>query len=106
MSEIFSAEERADIMNGINTVLEDMGCMAVGYEDNNELWMSVFVQRQPGQERKRILDADELLKRISEKSKRSTNLDVINGLCGATAIIYDMLIETGQERIEDGITEQ
>lgn len=49
----------------------------------------------------RTIDADELLKRIEEKCKQSTNLDVINGLCGATAIIYDMLIETGQEEIKE-----
>ena len=45
----------------------------------------------------RLIDADEALKRIADKSKKSDNLDVINGLCGATAIIYDMLIESGQE---------
>ena len=45
----------------------------------------------------RLIDADETLKRIADKSKKSDNLDVINGLCGATAIIYDMLIESGQE---------
>ena len=45
----------------------------------------------------RLIDADEALKRIADKSKKSNNLDVINGLCGATAIIYDMLIESGQE---------
>lgn len=47
----------------------------------------------------RLIDADELLERIADKSKISKNLDVINGLCGATAIIYDMLIESGQEKV-------
>ena len=49
----------------------------------------------------RLIDADELLNRIWEKSKRSKNYDVINGLCGATAIIYDMLIESGQESVNE-----
>ena len=48
----------------------------------------------------RLIDADEALKRIADKSKKSDNLDVINGLCGATAIIYDMLIESGQEVVD------
>lgn len=48
--------------------------------------------------KRRIIDADELLKRISEKAKiPSLSEDTVNGLCGATAIIYDMLIESGQE---------
>lgn len=46
-------------------------------------------------EHKRIIDADELLKRISEKAKLpSLSEDTVNGLCGATAIIYDMLNES------------
>ncbi len=48
---------------------------------------------------KRTIDADELLKRISEKAKiPSLSEDTVNGLCGATAIIYDMLIESGKEK--------
>lgn len=47
----------------------------------------------------RTIDADELLKRISEKAKLpSLSEDTVNGLCGATAIIYDMLNESGQEK--------
>lgn len=43
----------------------------------------------------RTIDADELLKRIAEKAKTpSLSEDTINGLCGATAIIYDMLNES------------
>jgi hypothetical protein len=58
-----------------------------------------------GIRRMRLIDADETLKRIADKSKKSDNLDVINGLCGATAIIYDMLIESGQEsEDEEGIS--
>lgn len=50
----------------------------------------------------RLIDADELLKRIAEKCKTpSLSGDTVNGLCGATAIIYDMLIESGQEKDED-----
>lgn len=52
--------------------------------------------------RKRLIDADELLKRISDKCKQLNNHDTINGLCGATAIIYDMLIESGQEPDGEG----
>lgn len=53
-------------------------------------------------EHKRTLDADELLKRIAEKCKTpSLSEDTVNGLCGATAIIYDMLIESGQEKDAD-----
>lgn len=48
---------------------------------------------------KRTLDADELLKRISEKAKTpSLSEATVNGLCGATAIIYDMLNESGKEK--------
>lgn len=44
---------------------------------------------------KKTIDADELLKRISEKAKTpSLSEDTVNGLCGATAIIYDMLNES------------
>lgn len=47
----------------------------------------------------RLIDADELLKRIEEKAKiPSLSEATVNGLCGATAIIYDMLIESGQEQ--------
>ena len=47
----------------------------------------------------RLIDADVLLKRISEKAKTpSLSEDTVNGLCGATAIIYDMLNESGQEK--------
>lgn len=50
----------------------------------------------------RTIDADELLKRIKEKSKISTlSNETVNGLCGAVAIIYDMLIESGQEPTEE-----
>lgn len=50
-------------------------------------------------EHKRLLDADELLKRIAEKCKTpSLSEDTVNGLCGATAIIYDMLNESGKEK--------
>ena len=48
---------------------------------------------------KKTIDADELLKRISEKAKTpSLSEDTVNGLCGATAIIYDMLNESGKEQ--------
>lgn len=44
---------------------------------------------------KRTIDADELLNRISKKAKiPSLSGDTVNGLCGATAIIYDMLNES------------
>lgn len=52
----------------------------------------------------RKIDADELIRRIKEKAKRPLirdNLDTVNGLCGAVAIIYDMLIESGQEKGEE-----
>ena len=50
-------------------------------------------------EHKRTIDADELLKRIAEKCKiPSLSKDTVNGLCGATVIIYDMLNESGKEQ--------
>lgn len=51
--------------------------------------------------KERNIDADELIRRIEEKAKMSKNEDVINGLCGAVAIIYDLLIEDGLEKVED-----
>ena len=46
---------------------------------------------------KRMLDADELMKRIRDKGSQLKNVDTINGLAGALAIVYDMLHESGQE---------
>ena len=48
----------------------------------------------------RLIDADELLNRIDKVAKKLNNIDTINGLCGAVGIIYDMLIESGQEEGE------
>ena len=51
----------------------------------------------------RMIDADELLERIRKKALLpDLSSDTINGLGGATAIIYDMLIESGQEPDGDG----
>ena len=44
--EVFTAEERADIMNAINEVLDKLGCVAVGYDDTNGVWLDVFIQKQ------------------------------------------------------------
>lgn len=60
------------------------------------------LQRQEDEQIRKI-DADELIRRITEKAKRPSireNLDICNGLCGAVHIIYDMLIESGQEKGE------
>lgn len=46
---------------------------------------------------KRMIDADELMKRIRDKGSQLKNVDTINGLAGALAIVYDMLHESGQE---------
>ena len=51
--------------------------------------------------KERNIDADKLIRRIEEKAKMSKNEDVINGLCGAVAIIYDLLIEDGLEKVDD-----
>ena len=37
----------------------------------------------------RLISADSLIKAIEEKAKRLSNLDTINGLCGAVALIFD-----------------
>ena len=37
----------------------------------------------------KLIDADKLIKSIEKKSKRLKNLDTINGLCGAVALIYE-----------------
>lgn len=55
---------------------------------------------------KRIIDADELLKRIAEKAKTpSLSEDTVNGLCAATAIIYDLLNESEQEQLRARLRE-
>lgn len=57
-----------------------------------------LMQAEAESNHKRTIDADELLKKIAEKCKTpSLSKDTVNGLCGATAIIYDMLIESGKE---------
>jgi len=52
----------------------------------------------------KLIDADELIKAIEKKSKRLKNLDTINGLCGAVALIYDAdaIIEANEEGDTDG----
>ena len=40
-------------------------------------------------EHRRLIDADSLIKAIKEKAKRLSNVDTINGLCGAVALIFD-----------------
>lgn len=60
------------------------------------------LQKQEDEQIRKI-DADELIRRITEKAKRPSireNPDICNGLCGAVHIIYDMLIESGQEKGE------
>ena len=37
----------------------------------------------------RLIDADSLIKTIEKKAKRLRNVDTINGLCGAVALIFD-----------------
>lgn len=46
-----------------------------------------------------MIDADSLIKAIEKKAKRLSNLDTINGLCGAVALIFDAptLIEADKE---------
>lgn len=53
---------------------------------------------------KRLIDADKLIKSIEKKSKRLKNLDTINGLCGAVAIVFDAptIIEADEVGDTDG----
>ena len=37
----------------------------------------------------RLISVDSLIKAIEEKAKRLSNADIINGLCGAVALIFD-----------------
>lgn len=61
----------------------------------NEAWAKAEIKA------KKLIDADELLKRIAEKCKTpSLSEATVNGLCGATAIIYDMLIESEVENAD------
>lgn len=70
--------------------------------DIQELLCEIMDLCDAESEHKRMIDADELLKRIAGKCKTpSLSKDTINGLCGATAIIYDMLSESGQEKDAD-----
>lgn len=60
------------------------------------------LQKQEDEQIRKI-DADELIRRIVEKAKIPSireNLDICTGLGGAVHIIYDMLIESGQEKGE------
>lgn len=47
----------------------------------------------------RLIDANSLIKAIEEKAKRLSNVDTINGLCGAVALIFDepTIIEGSEE---------
>lgn len=71
--------------------------MRFEWEDNKEL------QKQEDKQIRKI-DADELIRRITEIAKRPSireNPDICNGLCCAVHFIYDMLIESGQEKGEE-----
>lgn len=82
-----NAELIADILNGDT----DNRC-AYSYDVYPNAKFKVVKAEN---EHKRTIDADELLKRIAEKCKTpSLSADTVNGLCGATAIIYDMLNES------------
>jgi hypothetical protein len=50
----------------------------------------------------RLISADNLIKAIEEKAKRLSNADIINGLCGAVALIFDAptIIEAESEEEE------
>lgn len=74
--------------------VEILGCVSI-----DEIEIPLF--ESPERNTKRFIDADELLKRIADKASGSRNLDVINGLGGAVAIIFDLLIEDGLEKVED-----
>lgn len=52
----------------------------------------------------KLIDADNLIKAIEEKAQRLKNLDTINGLCGAVALIYDA--EVIIEADKDGDTDE
>lgn len=51
----------------------------------------------------KLIDADSLIKAIEEKTQRLKNLDTINGLCGAVALIYDAeaIIESDKTESEE-----
>lgn len=78
--------------------VEILGCVSI-----DEIEIPLFGLPVESEERntKGFINADELLKRIADKASKSKNLDVINGLCGAVAIVYDMLEETGQEKEDE-----
>lgn len=46
-----------------------------------------------------LIDRQALIHSIEQKAKRLSNLDTINGLCGAVAIVFDAptIIETDKE---------
>ena len=44
-TELFTSDEKADILNAINEAIENMGYVAVGYDDTNGVWMNVMIQR-------------------------------------------------------------
>lgn len=68
---------------------------STGYAEAVEDFLQIIDKYEEPKTKGRSLDADELLKRIAEKCKiPSLSADTVNGLCGATAIIYDMLNES------------
>lgn len=76
--------------------------MTMDYENGLKEALGIIDKYKAENEHKRTIDADELLKRIAEKCKTpSLSKDTVNGLCGATAIVYDMLNESGQEKDAD-----
>lgn len=96
MNELWARLTEIDLEN-VNAVRDALG-FAKGILYPIKLEDYAVIINQNESEHKRTLDADELLKRIEEKCKTpSLSEDTVNGLCGATAIIYDMLIESGQE---------
>lgn len=92
--------EKEDVMEIVDKC-KDNYYLDITYNPNGTFGVFIGGKRKENKH-KRTIDADELLKRIAEKCKTpSLSKDTVNGLCGATAIIYDMLIESGQEKDAD-----
>lgn len=71
-------------------------------EDVEEVALSILCGTPLPKGHGRLVDADAYQIKLEEKAKRLNNLDTINGLCGAVALLYDTetIIEADKGDIE------
>ena len=89
-----------DINDNLYTRLFDNG--VDNYDDAVDMAKAIRKGTPLPKGHSKLIDADKLIKSIEKKSKRLKNLDTINGLCGAVALIYDaeVIIEADKAESE------